>query len=261
MSVTVGEPSVCPNCGTPLAGRYCANCGQKKTPISPTLAYFVHDLTHELLHVDGKIFRSIWLLLARPGFLTREYFLGRRASYISPIRLYLIFSIAFFAAAALPGRPPVFEPTDEAEVGPIGAFLGLETMSAAEANEVINRARHDWVPRVMFVLVPLAALLVQVVNRGRTYPQHLYFALHVHAAIFALLALTTLVEWLIGRTSGLLVLAQDVTLAVYTVVAFREAYGGGWLAAAGRTIFVLLLYTNAITLILILGIVVTARAS
>ena len=122
------------------------------------------------------------------------------ARYISPIRLYLIFSLAFFAASSLPGQPPVFEPADEAEVGPIGALLGLETMSAEEANELVNRAQHDWVTRAMFVLVPLAALLVQIVTRGRTYPQHLYFALHLHAAYFAVMTVTTLLETLIcGR--------------------------------------------------------------
>ena len=37
----------------------------------------------------------------------------------------------------------------------------------------------------MFVLVPLFAALVMLRRRssGHTYPQHLYFALHVHAAV------------------------------------------------------------------------------
>jgi hypothetical protein len=38
----------------------------------------------------------------------------------------------------------------------------------------------EWVPRAMFVLVPLFAGLVALMVRrsGRNYPQHLYFALH-----------------------------------------------------------------------------------
>jgi hypothetical protein len=35
-----------------------------------------------MLHVDGKIFQSVWNLLASPGFLTREQFAGRRARWI-----------------------------------------------------------------------------------------------------------------------------------------------------------------------------------
>ena len=101
---------------------------------------------HELLHVDGKIFRSVRLLLMRPGLLTHEYFRGRRARYISPIRLYLIFSVAFFAAAALAGSEPVFDADEDVEVGGLGAMLGLRGMSPQEANELVDRAQHDWFP-------------------------------------------------------------------------------------------------------------------
>ncbi len=93
-------PAACPNCGNRRVGRYCSICGQKASPLAPTLGYFMHELTHEVLHVDGKIFRSLRLLLTRPGFLTREIFAGRRASYISPIRLYLTPSILAYALGA-----------------------------------------------------------------------------------------------------------------------------------------------------------------
>jgi eukaryotic-like serine/threonine-protein kinase len=64
-----------------------------------------HDVTHEFLHVDSKIFRTVKLLLLKPGFLTREYFEGRRVRYVSPIRLYLVFSVLYFAASTLIDRP------------------------------------------------------------------------------------------------------------------------------------------------------------
>src|SRR5262245_26809083 len=88
----------CANCGARLAGPYCATCGQKARPPNPTTRDFLSELAAELFNFDGKVFRSIWLLFARPGFLTREAFLDRRASYVSPIRLYLIFSVLFFAS-------------------------------------------------------------------------------------------------------------------------------------------------------------------
>ena len=110
-------------------------------------------------------------------------------------------------------------------------------MSPQEANELVNRAQHDWVPRTMFVLVPLGALLVQLVTRrsGKTYPQHLYFALHVHAVYFAVLTVTTLLD-LLGaemlRTS--ISLFQTLVLLGYMLVAFRTAYGGSWLVTVGQ---------------------------
>ena len=89
MSEIARQSDFCYNCGIRLTGRFCAACGQKVQELDPSLTHFLHDLTHELLHFDGKIYRSVWTLLARPGVLTRDHFEGRRARWISPIRLYL----------------------------------------------------------------------------------------------------------------------------------------------------------------------------
>ena len=72
MTETATDLPKCSNCAASLTARYCAHCGQKVTPLRPTLSYFLHELTHELLHVDGKIVQSVRLLITRPGFLTHE---------------------------------------------------------------------------------------------------------------------------------------------------------------------------------------------
>ena len=81
MSGATPPSTTCYNCGTPLAGPFCAVCGQKAGPLDPTVHDFLHDFTHEMFHVDGRIFRSVWKLIASPGFLTREQFRGRRAPW------------------------------------------------------------------------------------------------------------------------------------------------------------------------------------
>jgi hypothetical protein len=93
--------AACPNCGHALGGAYCAGCGQKVAPINPSFRDVAHEFIGEVLNIDGKTFSSVRLLLTKPGFLTREYFEGRRARYVSPIRLYLILSLIYFAAAAV----------------------------------------------------------------------------------------------------------------------------------------------------------------
>jgi uncharacterized protein DUF3667 len=221
-----------------------------------------HDLVHEFLHVDSKIFRSVKLLLLKPGFLTREYFEGRRVRYVSPLRLYLVFSVIYFAAAALVDRP-AFRPDENAEVGALGAGLGLETMSAEEANRLMADVQAHWIPRLMFVLVPMSALVVQLATRrtGRNYPQHLSFALHVHAAFFALLTATIVVELLnlnwVGAAASF---SRTALLVVYTVVAFHHAYGGAWGVAVGRTALVLTCYMFVIAVATGLSVAVYAAS-
>jgi hypothetical protein len=53
--------------------------------------HFFYDITH----FDGKFFSTTKLLFLKPGFLPGEYMVGRRASYLNPIRMY-IFTSAFF---------------------------------------------------------------------------------------------------------------------------------------------------------------------
>jgi Protein of unknown function (DUF3667) len=54
----------------------------------------VHGLLEEFLetflHIDGRIFHTLPPLMFKPGFLTLEYFAGRRVRYIAPFRLMFV---------------------------------------------------------------------------------------------------------------------------------------------------------------------------
>jgi len=87
----------CLNCGTQLVGSHCHACGQA-AHVHRTLGAFFHDLAHGVFHVEGKIWRTLPMLAWRPGKLTREYIEGKRASYVSPMALFLFSVFLFFAA-------------------------------------------------------------------------------------------------------------------------------------------------------------------
>jgi Protein of unknown function (DUF3667) len=81
----------CPSCGAALAEPFCHQCGETKSDSHDfTWKHTVHDAVHEFLHLDGKILTTLWLLIRRPGFLTAEYWAGRRRLYIRPLRLYIV---------------------------------------------------------------------------------------------------------------------------------------------------------------------------
>ena len=87
---------VCLNCGTETPGRYCPACGQEN--IEPKQSFW-HLFTHffqDITHFDGKFFLTVKDLFVKPGFLSREYMIGRRASYLDPIRMYIFTSAIFF---------------------------------------------------------------------------------------------------------------------------------------------------------------------
>lgn len=91
----------CLNCGQSLNGSWCAGCGQHDSEVLRPLLALLRDLVDAVVDLDGRAWRTLGALLLRPGFLTREYFAGRRARWTPPLRLFLAASIGFFLILTL----------------------------------------------------------------------------------------------------------------------------------------------------------------
>ncbi|MBL8517373.1 MAG: DUF3667 domain-containing protein [Betaproteobacteria bacterium] len=108
LPATPESPS-CRNCGAALGladGRlahYCPDCGQETDPRPPTVLELGRQLISHYASAEGRLWPTLWGLIARPGFLTTEYFAGRRRRYIIPTRLYLTASILFFVLVKVLG--------------------------------------------------------------------------------------------------------------------------------------------------------------
>jgi hypothetical protein len=265
-----GHPAhaaACRNCDAAMHGPFCAQCGQGAVHENPTAHELLHDATHEFLHLDGKIFTTLRLLLTRPGFLTVEHLRGRRARYITPIRLYLTCSVLYFLVAAvadpvekavaretgrsnvaLTKRPRVILEAERVSQDSVARVLEAQGAQRGGVARVIfghaanvqrdqlgfARQMRATIPKIFFVFVPLFAWIVYRVYRRRGhYPAHLYFALHLFAFGFVTSA--------IGEVLGLLPRMSFVVgyalLAVWTwygVRALREVYGGTWTVTTAR---------------------------
>jgi hypothetical protein len=85
----------CLNCQAEVQGRYCHNCGQENIEPKETIWHLISHFFKDITHFDGNFFSTVKYLVVKPGFLSKEYMIGRRASYVNPVRLY-IFTSAFF---------------------------------------------------------------------------------------------------------------------------------------------------------------------
>ncbi len=136
--------SACLNCGTALVGSHCHTCGQA-AHVHRTLGSFFHDLIHGVFHFEGKIWRTLPLLAWNPGRLTREYIDGRRASYVSPIALFLFVVFLTFALFNLVSNPIDF--TDRGTVFESGIkqaeIDALSNISELEDELAEAKARNE----------------------------------------------------------------------------------------------------------------------
>jgi len=131
-------PRTCQNCGTPLHGEYCAACGQPVKGMIRPLSSMLHDVADTVLNIDSRIFRTLAPLYFRPGYLTNEYFAGRRARYVTPFRLYFFLSVlAFFAVQFALG-----------DINMNNAIISDGEIGAAQTPEEVETARADVVARL-----------------------------------------------------------------------------------------------------------------
>lgn len=86
----------CLNCGATVQGRYCHVCGQENTEPKETLWHMVTHFFYDITHFDSSFFVTLKDLLFKPGFLSRQYMLGRRKKFLHPVRMYVFTSAVFF---------------------------------------------------------------------------------------------------------------------------------------------------------------------
>ena len=123
--------STCLNCGTELVGAHCHACGQQ-AHLHRTIGAFLHDLLHGALHFDGKTWRTLPMLVGKPGELTRRYIAGERARFVSPMALFLFSIFLMFAVFQLAG---ISAPTDIRG----DASEGLVELAATELDRTEKR--------------------------------------------------------------------------------------------------------------------------
>lgn len=98
---SIHAPATCANCATPLTGSFCHACGQR-AHVHRSLLHLGEEVLHGLLHFDAKGWRTLPMLVAKPGKLTRDYIDGKRTRFVSPLALFLFMMfLMFFAVSSI----------------------------------------------------------------------------------------------------------------------------------------------------------------
>ena len=140
------ERGLCLNCGTALTGDFCAACGQAGH-VHRTLSSIGHDLLHGVFHLEGKIWRTLPMLVTDPGALTRRYIAGERARFVSPLALFLFSVFLMFAVLHSTGgeleEPIMTGPERTAAIAKLDRKLADERKALAAAEAVPAATRPE----------------------------------------------------------------------------------------------------------------------
>lgn len=218
---------------------FCASCGEKQPSHHDLkVTHLLHDLLHELVHLDGKLFRTLRELILRPGQLTCEYFAGQKQRSIPPLRLFLtLFALQFLAYTA-------YKPAAVYSVGTMKKFAGganLNTLLGRRAaklhttpEELGEQVDHHWRSNLSMLqlanIVGIALVLkLLYLRRKRALAEHLVFAAHYLCFSYLFFLLIWPVYAVAGFTPGplqtTLTSAHVVVNVIYLYFAQRRYHG------------------------------------
>ncbi|HYE46505.1 MAG TPA: DUF3667 domain-containing protein [Caulobacter sp.] len=123
----------CLNCGTPLVGHYCHECGQQ-AHLHNKLKHLLHEFVEGIAHFDGRLWRTLPILALNPGRLSRAWIEGRRARYVAPLHVFLFAVFIMFTV-------PSFLPRG-ADERPTINFNGVEAPKDPEARKAFFEAQR-----------------------------------------------------------------------------------------------------------------------
>lgn len=159
--------------------------------------------------------------MLKPGTLTVDFVQGHRQKFTPPVRLYLIVSLLFFLIF------PIIMPA-----------LSVDPAVAAH-----DPATEQY-SRMMFLLLPVFALLLKLFYRQQFYMQHLVFSMHLFAAMFIVFTLMLSLENLANQ-SVLWVSIQSIVFGYmvwYCLTALRVVYENNWWVSSLKLLGLVILF-------------------
>ncbi|HXU99562.1 MAG TPA: DUF3667 domain-containing protein [Caulobacteraceae bacterium] len=277
--------ALCANCGAPLQGPFCHQCGQLAEDYHRSIWKLVAEAFEGLFHVDSRLWVTLPGLFRHPARLTRAYLDGHRAPQAPPFRLFLVVLVGVFLAGSL-GHRQSFKPAtisfDENGHTITTRTRTLDQLSLAERENVkaeiqkahlgfggdwlkVRMARvlddprrfwmvmESWAERFAFLTLPMAILLLSLafVFQRRFYLfDHAIFSLHSLSAVGLLFTATELLGAVVGSGAAVILWAAPIHLFAH----MRGVYQTSVIGTLARMAF-LFLGTIIIGTFIMLGLV------
>jgi hypothetical protein len=142
----------CSNCGTPIQGKFCVECGQKTPVRRINFREGWNDFWSRVYGFDGMFPRTLRDLTIRPGHAARAYLDGVRVKYYGPVGYFFLMITIYLLV------------TDWLDISPkeLVEAMGANTAKPGSGQEQFNLQNMSWINDnqrlVSFLMIPIYVL-------------------------------------------------------------------------------------------------------
>ncbi|HYC28330.1 MAG TPA: DUF3667 domain-containing protein [Chitinophagaceae bacterium] len=238
---------VCKNCHNQFHGEYCNKCGEKVyTDHDKTLGHFLEESFHFFTHLDNKFFRSLWLVMTRPGFVSTQISHGIRKKYYKPLSLFIVGVILYLLFPVFQGlNTPMKYHLNDNRYGRVAQYIADTKMknkhlTLEELAHKYDAKSPSFAKVLLLIIIPLSALALQLLTFYRKkyfFDQltlaseinsfYLYFTFFVLPLLFILTVLVMRIfvhGWTFRLDDSILEPVVYTVVGAYTAIAFRRFY-------------------------------------
>jgi len=240
----VSDNNKCKNCQTKLIGKFCSECGQKKYELSKVRDLF-SEFSDEFFNLDSRVFLTFKYLITKPGFLTKEYWEGKKSRYLLPFRTILVTIFLSFAIDSLSDK--VVNKSDDLNVDKdkieFNSYFEINKMSDIDfLDRIIYKAEYitvkwlqplkdDKSTGLQLLIIPFTALslyLLKIKTRILYLSHHIISALYLWSGYLIIKGFILSIKLGLPLYSDLLSklysLEFDFLFIVYATVSFHNIY-------------------------------------
>ena len=254
----------CQNCGNNHQENFCPNCGEKKFNARDlTIKHFFQETLESFIHFDNKFFKTLKILILKPGKLSLDFVEGRRVQFMKPLQLFLILNISMFF---MPSNPFALRLYNYVTYTP---FINYNTRQiidnkvkssgltykeySSQFDEKIKSESKEFI----FLFIPFYAIIffLFLFLKRKNFAEHLVFSTHfmsfyllfvIFNFVFIEIPFYLANKGYSQTFDTLLGIFTQVCIFVYLIIAIKKFYkcsiGGALLSslAIASTFFILL---------------------
>ncbi len=221
---SLSQEVVCKSCGNQFSGFYCNNCGEKVIiPADRSFRKFLNSILLAVTFADSRFVKTFWLIVSKPGFLSREFSDGRTVKYLKPLSIFFLLNLIYFLV-------PVIQLFNASLRTQVNSFQGRLAIQAV-ANKMTKLGIQDvnsfsilydqktagFAKMLVIVFVVLTSLPLNLIHpsRRRYFTDHV--GLSVELVCFNLLINALLLTLLVNVFKLGTYLDEFVLTSIFTV--------------------------------------------